>query len=88
LEQAVNDLPAEGERTIVLVCDSEETCDRDPCQAARDLIAKGIDVTVETVSFQVNDVAPRQLECIAEATGGEYRDVLDAAALAGALRDL
>ena len=88
LEQAANDLPAEGERTIVLVSDGEETCDRDPCQAAKDLLAKGIDVTVETVGFRVNDVARAQLECIAEATGGAYHDVSDAAALAGTLRDL
>jgi Ca-activated chloride channel homolog len=88
LEQAAAALPPEGERTIILVSDGEETCDRDPCQIIKDLLASGIDVTVETVGFQVDAKTRSQLECIAEATGGAYHDAKDAATLAGTLKQL
>lgn len=76
LQQAANDLPSEGPRTIVLVSDGEDTCaPPPPCDVARDLVAQGIDVKVETVGFfvQDNQQAQDQLRCIAEETGGTYR---------------
>ena len=88
LEQAAQDLPPEGERTIVLVSDGEETCDRDPCQTATDLIAKGINVKVETVGFRVDANTRGQLECIARATGGAYHDVSNAQDLSTTLQQV
>jgi Mg-chelatase subunit ChlD len=85
LEQAVGDLPADGDRTIVLVSDGEETCDRDPCQVVRDLADKGINVRIDTIGFRVDDSARKQLGCIASASGGEYRDASNAAELADSL---
>jgi Ca-activated chloride channel family protein len=76
LEAAAGDLPPEGPRTIVLVSDGEDTCaPPPPCRVARDLVAQGIDVKVETVGFfiQDNQQAQDQLRCIAEETGGTYR---------------
>lgn len=76
LQQAANDLPSEGPRTIVLVSDGEDTCaPPPPCEVARDLVAEGIDVKVETVGFfiQGNQQAQSELQCIAEETGGTYR---------------
>ncbi len=76
LQQAANDLPPEGPRTIVLVSDGEDTCaPPPPCEVARDLVAQGIDVKIETVGFfiQSNRQAQDQLRCIAETTGGTYR---------------
>ncbi|CAN5748826.1 hypothetical protein BH23ACT11_BH23ACT11_13740 [soil metagenome] len=75
LQEAADDLPPEGPRTIVLVSDGEDTCaPPPPCEVARDLIAEGIDVKVETVGFfiQDNQQAQSQLQCIADATGGSY----------------
>jgi Ca-activated chloride channel family protein len=89
LQQGAADLPAEGERTIVLVSDGVDTCaPPDPCVVARDLAAGGVNVRIETVGFQVDAAARDQLRCIAEATGGAYRDAPDAGALADELRTL
>lgn len=88
LEQGYGDLPAEGARTMVLVSDGEETCDRDPCQVARDLEARGVELVIEAVGFQVDDTTRAQLTCIAEATGGQYRDAANAAELADELKEI
>ena len=84
LREAAEDLPPEGPRTIVLVSDGEDTCaPPPPCQVARDLVAQGIDVKVETVGFFIRDnpKAQNQLQCIADATGGTYRSADSAAEL-------
>lgn len=88
LREAAEDLPSTGERTIVLVSDGEDTCGNPPpCEVARDLDSRGVDVTIETVGFFVegNQDAERQLTCIAEATGGSYRDANSAGDLADEL---
>lgn len=80
LKEAATDLPPEGPRTIVLVSDGEDTCSPPPpCRVARDLVAQGIDVKIETVGFfiQGNQQAQEQLQCIAEETGGTYRSADD-----------
>lgn len=87
LQAAVADLPATGDRTILLISDGIDTCSPpDPCEVARGLAADGVDVTVETVGFQVDASAQAVLRCIADATGGGYRDAADATELADALR--
>jgi len=75
LRQAWNDFPVASEfgKMIILVSDGEETCGGDPCAAVRGMRAKGIDVQVNTIGFDVNKAAESQLRCIADATGGEYR---------------
>jgi len=89
LQEGAKDLPPEGDRTIILVSDGEDTCaPPDPCQVARDLSAQGLHLKVETVGFQVDPAARAQLECIAQATGGSYRDAGDAAALADQLKQI
>lgn len=86
LRQAAKDLPAAGQRTIVLVSDGEETCSpTPPCEVAKELAGQGIDLHVDTVGFQVNDAARQQLLCIAQETGGHYYDAPDAAVLSTAL---
>lgn len=84
LQQAAKDFPPEGQRTIVLVSDGEDTCGNPaPCTIARRLNAKGIDVRVDTVGLflQGNQKARRQLQCVAAATGGRYYPADDTAAL-------
>ena len=89
LQEGAKDLPPEGERTVILVSDGEDTCaPPDPCQVARDLGAQGIGLKVETVGFQVDPAARAQLQCIAQATGGAYRDAPDAGALAAQLQQI
>lgn len=84
LTEAGDDLAGRDNATVILVSDGEDTCaPPDPCEVAADLAARGI--TVNTVGFYLDDgsAARGQLECIAAATGGSYRDADDEADLAG-----
>lgn len=90
LQRAADELGSvEGQRTIVLISDGIDTCaPPDPCGVAEQLAADGVTLTVETVGFQVDDDAREQLECIADVTGGSYRDAPDAASLSDSIRAL
>ncbi|MGH9214455.1 MAG: vWA domain-containing protein [Acidimicrobiales bacterium] len=90
LQQAVDDLPPEGPRSILLVSDGEDTCaPPDPCQVAEDVRAEGVELVIHTVGFALPDDASRQqLQCIAEAGGGEFYDAADATELADTLEDV
>ncbi|WP_152427976.1 VWA domain-containing protein [Dietzia sp. UCD-THP] len=86
---AAEELGDEGERSIVLVSDGLDTCaPPDPCEVAGDLAGAGVDMTVHTVGFLVDDAARAQLECIAGATGGRFTEASDAASLSGQLQFL
>ena len=90
LQEAANDL---GGRhgTIVLVSDGEDTCGTpDPCQVARELAVRGIDVSVHAVGFFLgnDDAARAQLQCIADETGGTFREVTSIEPLAAELGSL
>ncbi|WP_313814754.1 VWA domain-containing protein [Glutamicibacter sp.] len=72
----------DGAKSIILVSDGEENCSQPPaCEAAKDLAAQGVDLTVHTIGFKVNKKAKGELECIAKATGGSYVTADDADAL-------
>lgn len=89
LKQAAKELPNEGERSIVLVSDGEDTCAPPPvCDVAKDLHKQGIDLTINTVGFLVDPAARKELQCIAEAGGGEYLDAKDAESLAESMKVL
>jgi Ca-activated chloride channel family protein len=86
LRAAADALPNEGPRSIVLVSDGEDTCAPPaPCDVARELEQRGVDLTVHTVGFKVDPVAREQLSCIADTTGGTYSDAGNATELADAL---
>ncbi|MBA3523149.1 MAG: VWA domain-containing protein, partial [Geodermatophilaceae bacterium] len=72
LEQAATDFTTQGPRTIVLVSDGEETCGGNPCEVARTLAQAGVDLRVDTVGYAADPATRQQLQCIAEATGGQY----------------
>jgi hypothetical protein len=72
---AADDLKSQpGRRTIVLVSDGKETCEGDPCVLARKLAEADAALTIHTVGFGVDDQTRRQLQCIARAGRGDYRD--------------
>ena len=86
LRTAAGQLPAEGQRSIVLVSDGEDTCaPPQPCDVAKDLHRKGVDLHVHTIGFRVDAKARAQLACIAQSTGGTYHDASDAGSLRGVL---
>ncbi|MDQ1713561.1 MAG: Ca-activated chloride channel [Frankiaceae bacterium] len=76
--------------TIVLVSDGESNCDRDGpvCDVAEKLAGQGLDITVNTVGFQISEAGRTELECIARATGGVYSDIKTSAALADRLNEI
>lgn len=85
LQQAAQDLPDSGERSIVLVSDGEATCAPDPCRVAAKLHAADIDVRIDVVGLAVSGAARRSLSCVARAGGGSYVDAGSADQLTDAL---
>ncbi|MFF4571910.1 VWA domain-containing protein [Streptomyces sp. NPDC001410] len=77
LQKAAADLDGgDGTRRIVLISDGEDTCQPlDPCEVAREIAAKGIGLTIDTLGLVPDAKTRDQLSCIADATGGTYTDV-------------
>ncbi|MEZ7007509.1 VWA domain-containing protein [Streptomyces sp. AD55] len=77
LLKAADDLAeGDGSKRIVLISDGEDTCaPLDPCEVAREIAARGIGLTIDTLGLVPNTKLRRQLSCIAEATGGTYASV-------------
>lgn len=76
------------EAAIILVSDGAETCGGDPVQVAKDLIAKGFKIKINTIGFDVDAQTRAQLEGISQATGGIYMDAKDTSQLSQSLQEL
>ncbi|GAA3763566.1 VWA domain-containing protein [Streptomyces tremellae] len=87
---AADDLSGgDASRRIVLISDGEDTCSPpDPCDVAREIAAKGIHLTIDTLGLVPDAKTQRQLACIAEATGGTYTSVKHRAELSGRVGQL
>ena len=85
LQQSAKDLGSAGQRSIVLVSDGESTCSPDPCDTAKELAAKGINLRVDVIGFKVGRKARSQLQCISSVTSGKYFDASDTKSLSSAL---
>ena len=72
---------------IILVTDGLEECEGDPCAAAKEAKASGLDVTVDVVGFTLGDKEAKSVQCITEATGGKYYGAADTQALTTALQE-
>lgn len=89
LEQAATDLGSSGSRTIVLVSDGKDTCQPpSPCQVAQRIAKGGVEMRIQAIGFNVDQEAREELQCIAAAGGGVYRDATDAESLRQELRVL
>ncbi len=89
LQQGARDLPAEGKRTIVLVSDGIDTCaPPPPCKVAKRLTQQGVDLRIDTVGFQVDPRARKELQCIARVAEGSYFDAGSSAELSDQLSRL
>ncbi|EAR52242.1 von Willebrand factor type A domain protein [Oceanicola granulosus HTCC2516] len=76
----------EERATVVLVSDGIETCNPDPCAAARALEQAGIDFTAHVIGFDVTDPdALGQMQCIADETGGTFTTAANAGELSEAM---
>ncbi|MEQ9039417.1 MAG: VWA domain-containing protein [Silicimonas sp.] len=75
--------------TVILVSDGIETCNPDPCAAARALEEAGADFTAHVIGFDVNDAeAIGQLQCLADETGGVFLSASNASELSAALTQI
>lgn len=76
----------EERATVILVSDGIETCNPDPCAAARAMEQAGIDFTAHVIGFDVTDPeALAQMQCLARETGGQFLTAGSADQLASAL---
>lgn len=74
------------EGTVVLLSDGEANCgEADICEVGQLLSASGLALTVNTVGLDISEEGARQLQCLADATGGSYTPVPEGGNLTGAL---
>ena len=87
LTLAAHDLSAEeaNSHAVVLVSDGKETCQGDPCAAAKALADADAKLVVHTVGIGVDAVTRGQLQCIARMARGSYFNANSAAELTAAL---
>jgi len=72
--------------TVILVSDGIETCHSDPCALAAELEKTGVEFTTHVIGFDVKEEqAIKQLQCIAENTGGTFSSASNANELKSAL---
>ena len=89
LLKAAEELGTEGERSIVLVSDGHDTCAPPPvCEVAKKLAGEGYNLTIHTVGFHANRKAQKELECIADTTGGQFLSAENASDLAKSMKFL
>lgn len=73
LRQGAADIEASGAPgTIILLTDGLETCSADPCAAAAELAASGINLRAHVIGFDLGDEDLSSLRCIADETGGMF----------------
>jgi Ca-activated chloride channel family protein len=73
-------------RLIILITDGLDTCGGSPCSTAMALARDGF--TIHTIGFLADRNARRDLQCVAQATGGQYFDVPVALQLVETLKGL
>jgi len=85
--QAVEDLKAAGGGTVILITDGEESCKGDAKAAAGQIVASGIDVTLNIVGFTLTgEQVENELGALAGSTGGRYYGAQDGAQLSRAVK--
>jgi Ca-activated chloride channel homolog len=87
LAEASKDFPSKAgiQKIIILITDGLESCNGDPCAAAKALAAKGVDVKMHVVGFDLKPGELDKLRCLVEPSGGLLLGAKDAAQLKGAL---
>ncbi|MEM6431494.1 MAG: VWA domain-containing protein [Deinococcota bacterium] len=80
LEQAAGDFPSSGRNVIVLVTDGEESCGGDVRGVLEAMRARGIEVELSIIGFDLDDAAIRSFEGL-----GTFENATSAQELASAL---
>jgi len=74
--------------SIVVVSDGKESCNADPCAAAKELTAAGVNLKIHVIGFDVKKDEAAQLQCIASNGGGKYFAANNAGDLAKSFADV
>lgn len=86
VKRAVTQLRSlEDTASVVLISDGLESCNGDPCAAARAARESGVEFRLHVVGFDLGDADTGELRCMAEATGGQYFTANNAEELGDAL---
>ena len=89
VKQAVDQLrQIEASASVILVSDGLESCDGDPCEAVKEARKSGVDFRLHVIGFDLGDADPGQLQCMAEAGGGEFYTAANVDELTGALEQV
>ncbi|MFZ0254689.1 MAG: hypothetical protein WAN46_03350 [Gammaproteobacteria bacterium] len=78
----------EGGASVVVVSDGKETCEGDPCIAAREATGAGVNLRIHVIGFDVTPEETAQLTCIAEEGKGKYFSSSNAEQLVTALSEV
>ncbi|MGH8521701.1 MAG: vWA domain-containing protein [Gammaproteobacteria bacterium] len=87
LRQAVRSFAAlKGQSNrVVLVTDGIEECGGDPCAAAQEVNAAGLNLKVDIIGFTLNKQERQTVKCVTERTGGKFYEAENLPTLAAAL---
>lgn len=86
VQQAIEQLrKTEESANVVLVSDGLESCGGDPCAAVKTAKESDVDFRLHVVGFDLGDVDTQQLQCMADAGGGEFFTAANASELSTAL---
>lgn len=90
LKLAAQDIPAGEDQlnTIILISDGKETCGGAPQAVARSLKVSDAAVTTHVVDYAADAASSEQLQQIAQASDGIYRDAENAGSLTEALSNV
>lgn len=73
LEAAAKDFPPSTvDQIIVLVADGIDTCNADPCEAARKIKAANPRMNIQVIGFDINQEDAEKLRCIAQNADGRF----------------
>ncbi len=73
--------------TIILVTDGIESCGGNICKVIKEAKTEGIDFRLHIIGFGLKSDESDQLQCAANAGGGQYYDAADAGALGDVLNE-
>lgn len=86
--QAINSLKdIKTKATIILITDGMESCGGDICEVVAKAKADGIDFKLHIVGFGLKEGETEQLQCAADAGGGNYYNASDASGLGEGLTE-
>ena len=76
------------DNTVVLISDGLESCDGDPCAAAKALNDAGVTTKIHVVGFDLSADQRAKLECISKNGNGKMFAANDAASLSDAMNEV